>query len=288
MNAMTITNVATAAEESPGSDYGRQIEVVEQSIRLAPAEASHRWALFQWLCVARDWERAIRQLQVFGQLESVSTPVVQASRDLVRAERWREQVMAGGRLPGAVVEDVPPWMNGLLKSLQHMRHGEIEAADEAREVALSAAPSVAGKSQSREFEWICDSDSRLGPVCEMIVAGSYRWLSIANIARWRIAKPASLLDLIWAPCSITLLDGTELNGFMPARYAPVSYVQGAGASTDSALALGKRTEWQQIGRSGVIGVGRKTWATSAGDVGVFELGDCAFGEAQEQTLRARP
>lgn len=273
---MTITNAGVAAQEPSEHACAQQIEIIEQKIRLSPAEPSHRWALFQWLCVARDWERAIRQLQVFGQLDSASTSVVQACRDLVRAERWRERVMAGEKAPGLVIEAMPPWMDGLLTALRLASQDETEAADTAREAALNAAPSVAGKSGNLAFDWIADSDSRLGPVCEIIVAGSYRWLSIDNIVSWRIAKPAGLLDVIWAPCSITLRDGTELRGFMPARYAPAHDAAAAGEASDSALAMGRRTEWRRLGRSGVIGVGGKTWATSAGDAGLFELGDCVF------------
>ncbi|MEB5507268.1 hypothetical protein QMA69_28615, partial [Burkholderia pseudomallei] len=33
----------------------------------------------------------------------------------------------------------------------------------------------------------------------------------------------------------------------------------------------------QIGRTGVFALGRKTWSTSAGDAGLFELHACEFG-----------
>ncbi|WP_233272751.1 type VI secretion system accessory protein TagJ [Paraburkholderia acidisoli] len=270
----------------PCPDVVQQIETIEHRIRANPADASHRWALFQWLCVAREWKRAVGQLQVFGQLDRTRDAVVQAYRDLIRAECWREQVMAGERVPAFVMDDMPQWIAGLGKALHLMAHGKLDAADEAREAALDAAPSIKGTGGGHAFEWIADSDSRLGPVCELIVAGSYRWLSVADIASWHIVEPAGLLDLVWVACAVTLHDGTALRGFMPARYAPSPDVPASGRADDNVLAIGRCTHWHRTGRSGVIGVGGKTWATSAGDIGIFELRDCIFGDRCASTLLA--
>jgi type VI secretion system protein ImpE len=251
------------------------IATVESQIRKQPGDASHRWALFQWLCVEREWDRAIRQLQVFGQLDADSLPLVHACRDLIRAERWRERVLAGLATPGYVLDTPAGWMLGLIAALRLSGRGELDAADDAREQALDAAPLVAGRAGETRFEWIADSDSRLGPICEIMTAGSYRWLALADITAWQIATPATLSDLMWARCTVTLNDGTVVRGFMPARYPSSS----AGECDTDLLNLGRLTVWRETRRTGIVASGRKTWTTSAGDVGLFAWSDCTFGDA---------
>ncbi|MEM5435503.1 type VI secretion system accessory protein TagJ [Paraburkholderia diazotrophica] len=250
-----------------------EIEAAEAAIRSQPAQAVHRWRLFQWLCVTCEWERAVQQLQVYAQLDRGQTPVVQVCRDLIRAERTRARVMAGQQQPGFVVDDMPLWMRAMLAALEFTGQGQMDAADDARERALDLAPLVAGHSGDIKFEWIGDSDTRLGPICEFITAGRYRWLSLADIAAWQIERPATLLDLIWAPCMLTLGDGTQMRGFMPARYPDSGDTQG---DDRDALLLARRTAWRELGRTGVIASGRKTWATSTGDFDLHELARCSF------------
>lgn len=81
---------------------------------------------------------------------------------------------------------------------------------------------------------------------------------------------------------------------MPARYPGSELADGSGAPGASAAAheadahesaareadalrLGSRTAWRDVGRTGVFALGRKTWSTSAGDAGLFELHACEFG-----------
>ncbi|CAD6514249.1 type VI secretion system accessory protein TagJ [Paraburkholderia sabiae] len=256
----------------------RELEAAEAAVRQQPAQVVHRWRLFQWLCITCQWERAVQQLQVYAQLDSSQIPLVQACRDLVRAERTRARVMAGGQQPGFVVDDVPLWMRALVTALGLAGQGQIEAADDARLRALDLAPLVAGGCGDTTFDWIGDSDTRLGPVCEFITAGRYRWMSLADITAWHIERPHTLLDLIWAPCVLTLTDGTHIRGFMPARYPDCSDAHG---HERDALLLARRTTWSELGRTGVIASGRKTWTTSAGDFDLYELAHCSFASHAE-------
>ncbi|RQN39303.1 type VI secretion system accessory protein TagJ [Paraburkholderia tropica] len=247
---------------------------VEVLIRKSPTNADLRWALFQWLCIVQSWGRAVQQLQIYAQLKGTDPPMVHVYRDLVRAERHRSSVLAGTTLPAFVFDDVEPWMRSLLDALALGARQEWSASDDARGKAIAAAPHIAGHSREHAFEWIADSDSRLGPVCEIITAGRYRWISMADISAWDVMPPVSLLDLIWAPCVVTLKDGTPMHGFMPARYPD------SGRSADPGtfgLLLGRSTRWEESGRTMVRASGRKTWVTSAGDASVFELAHATFG-----------
>lgn len=281
----------TVQTSSPSPLAGRddrplaaRLTQIEAQIRAQPALAAHRWALFQLLCVMGHWERAVQQLQVYAQLDPQQGPAAQACRDLIRAERWRAQVLAGRERPGFVF-DAPSWVEGLLEALRLCATGQLDEADLVRERALDQAPLVRGRSADLQLDWIADSDSRLGPVCEVVTAGHYRWLPFSDIAAWRIERPAMLLDLVWAPCTLTLTDGSAVPGFMPARYPGSENVQGESSEHD-AICLGRRTSWQETGRTGVIALGQKTWTTSAGDLSIFELANSEFGDRATERERA--
>ncbi|WP_296229238.1 type VI secretion system accessory protein TagJ [Ralstonia sp. UBA689] len=248
---------------------------LEALVRSKPTQHEHRWALFELLCVMGQWTRAIVQLQVWGRLHPQQTALVQAYRDLIRAEHWRNRVLNGQERPGLVF-DTPAWMEGLLEALRLAAAGETDAANDAREGALDAAPMVAGHHTLGTFEWITDSDSRLGPVFELITAGRYRWLPLSDLAAWDIATPSTLIDLVWAPCSLTLADGSALRGFAPVRYPQTEANAETGDHSD-AICLGNQTIWRDAGRATVIAAGRKTWTTDAGDYGLFELNTCTVG-----------
>ncbi|PRX91913.1 type VI secretion system protein ImpE [Paraburkholderia sp. BL25I1N1] len=271
---MTVQPRHDVASRERQCSPAAQIEMVEANIRSQPTLAAHRWMLFQWLCITYQWTRAIQQLQVFAQLEPSQASVAQACRDLVRAEHWRAKVMAGQQEPGLVLGDAPAWIHGMLNALKLSAQGQQEASDDARERALDLAPLVPGHTSNQRFEWIGDSDSRLGPACEVITAGRYRWLSLADLASWRIERPSTLLDLVWAPCTLSLIDGAVVRGFMPARYPLAAHEPPVLRET---LQLGHETVWHESGRTAVIASGRKTWTTSVADFDLFELADCSFG-----------
>ena len=246
-----------------------QIERIESHIRAQPTCAAHRWALFQWLCVTGDWARAVIQLQTWAKLEPQQAQAAQVYRDLIRAERWRQKVVVGHERPGFVLEPAP-WVMELAFALRLAGQGHRERADEARKKTFDAAPLIAARTPLGDTSWIADSDSRFGPVCEVMTAGHYRWIPFADLAAWRVAPPANLIDLVWAPCVLTLTDGSAVHGFMPARYP------GSGAATD-ALRLGRETAWHEAGQTSVIAIGQKTWTTDQGDFSLFELAHAQFG-----------
>lgn len=242
---------------------------LENGIRSAPTDISLRWGLFQTLCLLGQWERGLKQLQVCAKLDAELVSTAQVMRDLIRSEMLRAAVFAGKKQPGHMVGTPPAWMLCLLDALSAAGKGDVNAADVAREEALSAAPDVAGESNFGAFTWITESDSRLGPVCEMIVAGMYRWCPFSEIVTLNIQPPHSLLDLIWTRAEVTLRDGSALKAYLPVRY-PGSEL------ADDAVRLARESRWREEGKTGVFGLGQKTWMTDVGDMGVLDLRNITF------------
>lgn len=271
---------------------------LESAVRRMPGDACHRWALVEMLCVLGQWERALQHLQVSARLTGGDDmqwhAKAQMLRGLIRAEAQRLEVFDGHLMPHPVI-DRPQWMASLARALAFNAQGDHGEADRFRRAALEEAPTrpvvcvwceepqadtasegVAETLVEQPFEWIGDSDTRLGPVCEFIVAGGYRWLAFADIASVQMERPRNLLDLVWRPVSVTLhatrAGAQALRGFFPNRYSGTENLppETDGARRD-ALTLARLTQWREVGDTGVFAVGQKTWMTDRGDVPLLGL-----------------
>ena len=136
--------------------------------------------LFQLLCITGQWQRALTQLQVCGELDAGTLAMVATYRDAVQCEAVREAVMAGQTLPH-VFGRPQAWVAWLAEALQADGRGDGASAAMLRAKALDAAPATSGTLNGERFEWIADADSRLGPVLEAVINGRYGWVPFAAL-----------------------------------------------------------------------------------------------------------
>jgi len=248
------------------------LQLLQGAVRRAPADAAQRVFLFQLLAVMGQWERAQTQLGVAGELDAAALQMVHAYREVIRCERWREQVFAGTRAP--LLFGAPePWMAQLIEALRRDAVGEFREAAQLREAALAAAPAVAGEIDGVPFAWLADADLRLGPMLELIGNGNYYWLPMQHIAQLRFEAPADLRDQVWMPASLILRNGGDLVGFVPTRYP------GTVASADDALLLARRTDWVAQGDGLQAGLGQRLFATDSGDHALMDTRAISFEHA---------
>ena len=268
-------------EWSQAKPLSEALARAEAGVRAKPQEARARWLLFELLCVQCQWERALKQLQTWAGLSRDNESTAQVMRGLIRAEHQRMELFAGRAEPATLTASetsAPAWMAGLGESLRLATLGDaaaLEAADLAREAALAQAPDTAGASDALSFAWVADTDTRLGPVCEVVLAGAYRWLAFRDLASINKSAPVHLLDLVWAQVDLVLRDGTALKGYMPMRYS----VQ---TSDCDALLMARETVWSNVGRTGVFARGQKMWATNAGDIALLDLRECRFVDGEPE------
>lgn len=243
-------------------------------VRKQPTNKSERWFLFELLCFGGEWERALLQLQTWATLELEGNARAQLYRRLIQCEMLRGDVFAGRRTPG-FVNPAPAWLSALLRANTLMSHGDLPAADDLRATALNEAPTTRGEStQVGSFEWLADSDSRLGPVCEMAVAGGYRWVPFNDMRSLTLGALTTPADMLWRPITVILRDATVLRGYVPARYPDSE-------RSTAAVRLMRETTWTSVGQWGVVAVGQKTLTTESGDFGLFEVGECRFIHEKE-------
>nr|WP_322015269.1 type VI secretion system accessory protein TagJ [Paraburkholderia sp. J12] len=240
-----------------------------EHVRRHPSNVRERWLLFELLCLGGEWERALRQLQTWATLEPEGTARAQLYRGLIQSEVFRTEVFAGRRMPDSI-DPLPTWANSLVRANMKLGEGDIAVADELRNVSFNDAPATRGEStQMGAFEWLTDSDSRLGPVCELAVAGGYRWVPFEAIRSLTLGPVTALTDLLWRSTVVGLRNATVLRGYMPVRYP-------GSESGPHAIKLARKTTWQDVGETNVIALGQKTWTTDQGDFGLLEIGECHF------------
>ena len=248
------------------------LAALQGEVRGSPADAKLRTFLAQLLMLTGDWDRAVNQLQVAGELDSSALPMKHAYTAAIQCERLRTAVFAGERLP-LILGDPPQWIAPLLQSLATLAQGRPDQAAALREQALEGAPATAGSVNGTAFDWIADADSRLGPVLEVVLDGAYYWAPFSRVRRIVIEPPADVRDLAWVPAQITWSNEGEAVAFIPARYP------GSERSEDDQLRMARKTEWRELGGGAFAGLGQRIFATSADDIGLLEVRELVLESA---------
>ena len=142
------------------------------------------------------------RLNVVGEMDATSLPMVQTYREAIRCELLRAEVFAGRRSP-LVFGDPEPWVALLLDALRLTATAQYARARATREQAFEAAAAVAGTLDEQPFEWLADADPRLGPMLEAGLNGRYYWIPWQRIRAIQLEQPADLRDFVWAPAQFT-------------------------------------------------------------------------------------
>lgn len=245
-------------------DLAATLHDLQDQVRSSPADPKLRVFLFQLLSVLGQWERALKQLQVAGELDAGTLAMVQTYREALRCEVLRSEVFAGRRSP-LVFGDPEPWLAHLLEALRLTAQGQHAAAERLREQAFEGAPASAGEMDGVGFTWIADADPRLGPVLEAVVSGRYYWIPFARIREIRLEEPSDLRDLVWTPAWFCWANGGEAAGLIPTRYP------GTEADADDRVRLARRTEWVEETAASVFGRGQRMLATDVADAPLLEV-----------------
>ncbi len=257
-------SVAAAEEKLRAGELSACLADLQTEVRRNPAEAKTRIFLAQLLMVLGEWDRALTNLNVIGEMDAGAIPMTRAYAAAIQCERLRASILKGERSP-LIFGDPEGWLALVVQALAALAAGRGEQADAIRAEAFAAAPATAGSLNGLEFEWIADADSRLGPILEVLLNGAYYWVPFQRIAAIEFEQPADLRDMVWLPAQFTWANGGQAVGFIPTRYA------GTETAADPALRLARKTEWTTIGSEAFAGLGQRVLATSADEVPLLEV-----------------
>ena len=244
-------------------------EQLKKQVQADPANSKLRIFLFQLLVVMGEWQRALTQLTVAGEMDASSLAMVQTYRELIRCEVFREDVFKGKRKP-LVFGDPDEWIVLLIEALSETVSEE--QAAELRQKAFELASTVSGVIDNDKFTWLADADSRIGPVLEVILNGHYYWVPFNHIKRIDIEEPTDLRDMVWIPAHFMWTNEGETIGFIPTRYVNTHLEEQA------ELKFSRKTVWQEEHESVFLGKGQRLLATDNNDYSLLNVRKIMFDD----------
>ncbi len=252
--------MTTTLERFRAGDLAGAIEDATARVRKQPASVDARVELCQLLCFEGDLERIDRQLAALEGLEPASALGFVLFRRLLRAEQARRDCFAEGRLPELTgpVGEPSPSVKERLRSGVLLRAGEMKAAADVLAALDGQEPPIRARWNGHEVADVRDMDDRFGPVLEVLSAdGRYFWIPLDTVDRVVLPHAGSVRDQVFRPATLTFRNGATANVFLPALYP------GTHEEAETALRLGRATEWRGGDGSPVRGVGLKMFM--AGD-----------------------
>ncbi len=185
-------------------------------------DAQRRTFLFELLCFAGDFDRAVKHLDVVAQGTKEANMGALLYQSALHAERTRQQMFEKGDFP----------------SDQQPRP-------------------VAGTVNGQAFESFADADPRIGARLEIFAAGEYTWIPLEHVASVKMEAPKRLRDLLWMPAIVETgpkFEGLELGEVLLPVMTPLAW-----RHENDEVRLGRVTEWQALEDGSEVPVGQKMW-----------------------------
>jgi len=254
-----------AKEYLQQGDLDGALTAAQNEVKAAPAKWELRVYLFQLLSLLGQWERAMTQLNVAGEMDADASLMAHIYGPALNAEAFRAEIFAGKRT-AMFLGEPPEWTVWMAQAATLLAQDKHEAAAELRDKAFEAAPAISGTVDGKPFEWIADADPRLGPVLEAIVNGKYYWVPFERINVIEFEKPENLRDAVWARAKLTWANGGEAMGLIPARYV------GTENHEDNFVKMARRTVWTDLGSDFFAGAGQRVLTTDEDEYPLLAAG----------------
>jgi type VI secretion system protein ImpE len=115
--------MATPQELLSAGDPAQALAALQAQVREKPGDAKLRVFLFQLLSVLGQWERAMAQLEVCGELDHGTLSMVNTYREAIKCEAVRSSVFAGKTTP-VVFGQPAAWVAMLIEALGQDAQGQ--------------------------------------------------------------------------------------------------------------------------------------------------------------------
>ncbi|HXM79154.1 MAG TPA: type VI secretion system accessory protein TagJ [Thermoanaerobaculia bacterium] len=271
--------MATGKELFDAGKLQASLDAVTAEVKANPTDVKRRTFLFELLCLAGEWDRAEKQIDVIGQQSIESAMAVTVYRANIKAERERIRLFQDGAAPHFLSEP-PAYVDLYVEAIGKLRKGEVAAARELLDRAEEQRPALTGTFNGETFLDFRDYNDLTAGALELIVKDKYAWLAFEHIQSIEIDPPKSLRDLLWVPARIKAADGTTGEVFIPARYF------GSSEHSDDRVRLGRMTDWKAVSEDLFQGMGLRVFLIGEEEQSVLETRRVAFGAAAAQAADA--
>ena len=250
------------------------LEAIAAETKRHPADTTRRGFLAELLLIDGAFERADTHLDLLQGADQQAAPQFALIRQMARAEQWRRQFWAEGRVPefvGLPDED----LQLRLRAAVALRSGEpAEAAKLLEEAAGKRAP-VPGTAAGKPFSDFRDLDDVCAGVFEVLTStGKYFWIPTSVVEIVEFHAPTRPRDLVWRRARMIVRGGPDGEVFLPTVYGATL------AGAPDAVKLGLSTDWRGGDGSPVQGVGQRMYLVGDDAVAINDLTEIRFGAAE--------
>ena len=246
------------------------IEAMNAEVRSSPADPDKRGFLADLLCIAGNFERADTQLDAITKVLPGAVAAIALTRQLVRAEQWRQQCFVEGRVP----EFLGPPDERLqlhLRAMLLLREGDESGAAQLTRSAEELREHPRGTHAGQAFDEFRDCDDLCASFFEVLTStGKYFWIPMERVKRLEPKPIERARDLLWQRARMEVDGGPDGEVFLPGIYAPTP--------TDATEQLGRVTEWTDA--EPIRGRGQRTFLVGEEPLTLRELGDLVFEAAE--------
>jgi len=260
-----------AKELFEAGQLSEAITAITDEVKKKPTDVHKRGFLTELLLIAREWDRADKQLDFIGHQNPDAVMTVAMWRQLLRAGQARDQFYSEGRIP-EVLEEPDELVQLYLKASLLSREGNKAEAFKALEQAEEIRPKMKGTIDGQAFSDFRDLDDAFPGVFEIFTStGKYYWIPATRVENIEFHAPESAIDLVLRRATIqTNNDGPEGEVYFPAIYPTIIE-----EDRDRVL-LGRSTDW--LGEEGepITGVGLRMYYVNDEAKTIMEVGEIDF------------
>ncbi|WP_223669697.1 type VI secretion system accessory protein TagJ [Kangiella shandongensis] len=246
------------------------ISQLVEEIKQYPDQHFKRMLFGQMLCVAGEYERADKQLDLLSTLEPKYVMEVANWRNLIRAAQHREDFYKQGR-PPKVIGEPSPQMEKHIEAIAALRADDSKGFADALHAAEEGRQAVKGSwnEEDKRFDDFRDLDDLNGGFMEVLAPnGNYYWIANESISSIVFEDTKQPIDYLWRKADLILNDGTQGE-----VYIPVTYID---AATDQQR-LARETDWQECDVTETVrGMGQKTYLVGDEAVSILEINSLEF------------
>lgn len=263
--------MTTTGEAFTSGDIDGAVAAAIAAVKAAPRDSGLRWMLAEMQIFAGEVEKADRALDAV--ILDEPSPAVLEFRCLIRAEEWRRQTFAEGRLPKFQGDDPTEAQKAAMQALVQLRAGDIAGANASAAEAEAKRGRVSGKHGDVAFDDLRDADDIFGPILEVITTGGdYMWVPVERLRSLSFDAPRRPRDLFWRRAAIETKDGTEGVVYLPNIYPWTT------KDMPAPLRLGRNTDWTDAEKGPVRGLGQRLLLVGDDAVPMAEITELTFND----------
>jgi len=239
-----------------------------EEVKRSPADMGKRAFLSHVYAFSGEWEKAERQLDVIIAQEPDKETGVQVYKNLINAEKEREEVSRGAR--PSFLPKMPPYLEIYYVACEKLSEKKIDEASELfAQVEAQVAP-VSGTINGKEFTGFRDTDAFCSLFLETMINERYVLIPFESIKELSVSPPKTFVDLLWISAHIVTCDELTLNCYIPVLY------QNSSSHDDDRVKLGRMTDWTHLGGAFSRGHGQRVFDIGEEEVAVLEVRDVVF------------